>query len=426
MNQNRKNLDKIRITVPGRCCDQHQARPIGPAGAGSNADRPRDSFHQLDAFQEHQVSVTTSHYLADLEATRAIIADIHRQEGEANTAKRSTLQKKAKRKDFTRQVNKHLTRLQHSPLFKYYQRGADCCKVMRQEGDKLRTWYCQCKHCLVCCSIRTARLIQDYLPYLERFEDPQMITLTYPDSHVTDHNLKDETKQVISKWRTIYKWVHKKWRKEGIVVQGFRGLESTGDWDKKRKRHKYHPHLHIIVDGLAIAKDIQRKWLELSPGATEINQRIVPADIKGMKEILKYFTKFVDKKYRTVTTRKGKTKRICYKKEVNIHRLDVMLQSFFSLRLFNAFGIEKINIEDSDIFDNLDAQRYEDIEMQVTKWFWDDNAADWIDITSGELLAQNIRTDQEQALIDSIRPCSNRKLVLMQARERKKAFITDA
>lgn len=431
--QNRSNLDKIRISVAGRCSGRHRARPPGSAGVERNAERPGDTFHQLNAFTEYEVGVTTTQYQDERAAARNTIAQIWQQESEANKAKRHTLQKKAKRKDFTKAVNNHLVKLEHSPLWKYYKRGGTCCRVMRQEGDQLRTWYCQCKHCLVCCSIRTARLIQEYLPYLENFEDPQMVTLTYPDSHVTDHNLKDETKKVIATWRAVYKSVHKKWKREGIAMQGFRGLESTGDWDKKRKRHKYHPHLHVIVDGLAIAQDIKRKWMELMPGATDINQRIVAADMRGMKEILKYFTKFVDKKYRTVTTRKGKTKRVCYKREVNIHRLDVMLQSFFSLRLFNAFGLPKIDIDNSDIFDNLEAQKFEDIELQVTKWFWNEDAADWVDINSGECLSENVRTESEQQLIDSIRPCGNRKLILMNipegrksALERKLNFVTDA
>lgn len=374
----RKNLDKGRIIVPAA-----RTANAGPP--------PGDNFHDLAP-------------------------------GELAVPGKESLLKKAKRKDMTRAINRFLVKLTRSPLHLYYRRCGRCGQVLRQEGDKLITHYCQCRHCLNCCAIRTAKMINAYLPQLRNLDDPYMITLTLPDSHVTDHNLRDTADAMIQSWRKIYKSVRRKWyEKEGIEVKGFRGLEVTGDWNKKLKQHKYHPHFHIIVDGYAIARDIQQKWLQLNPGATEINQRIVPADERSMKEILKYFTKFFDKKYRTVTTRKGKVKRVCYKKEINIHRLDVMLNSLDGLRLFNAFGIKKI-LEDKDeqIFDNLESQHYEELEAQVTQWFWQDVQSDWVDITTGECLSGNTRSEAEQEMCDSIRPCGDRKPRLNKRRKRRK------
>lgn len=373
-----QNLDKSRIIVPGA------ARPM-PGTA------PGDNFHEVTPEETERIG-------------------------------KENLIRKAKRKDMTRAINRYLVKLSKSPLHKYYARCGKCGQVLRQEGDKLITQYCQCRHCLNCCAIRTAKMINAYLPQLRNLDDPYMITLTIPDGHVGDLNLRETADDMISKWRKIYKSVRKKWmEKEGIEVKGFRSMEVTGSWHKKEKRHKYHPHFHIIIDGYAIAKDIQQKWLELNPGATEINQRIVEANEGSMKEILKYFTKFFDKKHRTVTTRKGKVKRVCYKKEINVHRLDIMLNSLDGLRLFNAFGIKKIlEDKDSEIFDNLESQRYEELEVQVTKWFWQDITSDWVDITSGECLTGNSRSPGEQDMHDSIRPCSDRPTRINKRRKRRK------
>lgn len=371
----RSNLDTLRIIVPGT--------------REALADQvPGDNFHAL-APEEMQ-------------------------------ANRETLVRKAKRKDLTRAVNRHLVRLTHSALHMYYQRCGRCGRVMKQEGNKITTWYCQTRHCLNCCAIRTAKLINAYLPTLHSFDDPVMLTLTIRDGHVTDNNLRETCETMIANWRKVYLSVRKKWKeKEAIDVEGFRGFECTGSWDKKRKRHKYHPHFHVIVNGHGIAKDMQRKWLELNPDATEINQRIVPADVGSMKEILKYFTKYVDKKFRTVTTRHGKRKKVCYAREINVHRLDVMLQSLDGLRLFNAFGIKKIADDEKEMFEDLEAQEYKDLECEVTKWFWQDGANDWVDITTGELLSGNMRTPHEQSLIDAIRPCGDRKFKIERDKKRK-------
>lgn len=384
-----KNLDTLRIIVPGPgAAPGGEARPGAETGPGHN-------FHEVTP--------------------------------EEIQANRETLIRKAKRKDMTRQVNRFLVKLEHSNLVKYYERAGRCGRIMKQEGDKITTWYCQCRHCLNCCAIRTAKLINAYMGKLRNLDEPYMLTLTIPDAHVGDANLKATAEKMIANWRTVYSHVRKKWFvKEAIEVQGFRGFECTGSWLKKEKRHKYHPHFHIIVDGLAIAQDMRTKWLQLNPGATEINQRIVPANEGSMKEILKYFTKFFDKKYRTVTTRDGKKKKVCYKKEINIHRLDVMMQSFDGLRLFNAFGIKKlIDDEEEEIFDNLEAQTYDDVEVAVTKWFWHDVASDWVDITSGETLAGNTRSIYEQDMMDAIRPCGNRKLRIGKRKRRKVDRLTE-
>jgi hypothetical protein len=88
------------------------------------------------------------------------------------------LQKRANKKQFTQRITAELLKLK-SPLHKQYQRAFYCCNGLKQEGKTITPTndYCNSRTCMVCNSIRTAKLINGYGEYLQA-EKQYFCTLT--------------------------------------------------------------------------------------------------------------------------------------------------------------------------------------------------------------------------------------------------------
>lgn len=121
-----------------------------------------------------------------------------------------------------------------------------CAGELRQEGDKLESRYCGNRWCLVCNRLRTARAINRYLPVVEGWDDPWMVTLTAPNVHAAQ--LRDELVRYLGDFTAIKRAIA---RTHGGKLVALRKLECTYNPTRDAAGlEPFHPHFHVVVDGI--------------------------------------------------------------------------------------------------------------------------------------------------------------------------------
>jgi hypothetical protein len=272
------------------------------------------------------------------------------------------LLKKAKNRYFTQELCRHLASL-NSPLTKAYKTTLfECCTTIVQEGQKLTSKYCGYRWCNVCNRIRTAKLLNGYLKPLNEMKQPSFVTLTIPNVN------KADLRHTIVGMINVSKNIIRALKRLKIACNGIRKIECTYNVDTDT----YHPHLHLIVDGINVGNEIINEWLKRYPFAERSAQlcKLVTNDEKGLKELFKYTTKIVSK---------AKTDY-----QIFIPALDSIFKSIKGMRTFQTFGnIKKLN----DEVDELLAEQYDNIEFyDFVVWKWERN--DWVNMVDGKLLTK--------------------------------------
>ena len=126
--------------------------------------------------------------------------------------------------------------------------------IVSHEG-KLYGKYCKNRHCPLCCSIRKATLINQYLPAVQGWESPHFVTLT-----VRACTAKQLRKRLHDMNRG-FGIITTKYRKQAgkTKLQGIRALECCFN----PVRRTYNPHFHILVPNRATAEILIQEWLNL-------------------------------------------------------------------------------------------------------------------------------------------------------------------
>ena len=206
---------------------------------------------------------------------------------------KKTLLKRARRKYLTNGVVLGLVNAcdntdTGNSLKKSYWNSFHCTKslVLHDDGS-LTGNYCKNRWCMVCNSIRTAKLMNDYKPILDSWEEKYMVTLTIRNCVGLD--LRNVIEGMMSTFIRIKKRLQKRHeRATGEKMVGIRKLECTYN----PVTDTYHPHFHLILNNETIARDILNAWLDSYPTqSVEEAQDIRPADDKSCMELFKYFTK---------------------------------------------------------------------------------------------------------------------------------------
>lgn len=167
-----------------------------------------------------------------------------------------------------------------------------CASAIVMEGDKLTTKYCDSRLCLVCCSIRQARMIRRYQPTIDSWEDGQFVTLTLPSVSA------DELRDRVGYMNTLFSKIRRKFYDKslagkGVKMSGIKKIEITYN-DKK---DTYHCHFHIIVKTSIMANNILDEWMRRTAtlGTYIGAQDIRPITQGSGMELFKYATKIVAK-----------------------------------------------------------------------------------------------------------------------------------
>jgi hypothetical protein len=283
-------------------------------------------------------------------------------------------QKRSRAKMLTDSMNFQLIDLE-SKLLKSYWQTYWCTRAVLQEGDKLKSRYCNQRWCLVCNRIRTAKLINGYIPSIDKLEDAQFVTLTRQTVDAVD--LAD----TIQEMQANFVKVKDRLRKQGIKLVGIRKIEIKYN----ELSGKYHPHYHLIVDGLQNAQSLVCEWVSCySEDVCNIKaQDVRKADKKAPIELFKYFTKMLTDSGRFYP-----------------EQMDVIFQVMKGKRTFQPFGGIKKQSEDIE----LDEQTNIDwLPPQTEIWVFEDanEFSDWYN-AQGEPLSQVKMSEQTMQLRNNI------------------------
>lgn len=236
-----------------------------------------------------------------------------------------------------------------SPLSKSYTNTLYCNQNLQKnsEGHIVGT-YCKNRWCLVCGRIRTANLIEGYLPEFQKFVEPYFVTLTLPT--VDGSMLADRIEEMEKEWRLIMK--------RAIVMRadfkGVRKMECT-----IRPDNHYHYHYHILLNGYDNAKWLVSQWLTRFPQASPSAQHLTTANENSYKELFKYFTKII-------TTTPNNIRLV-----TDFVRLDFLFRTLKSKHTFRPFGGVKKVSEEMD--KELESMLSDDIFGSVWRWV----VSDW-------------------------------------------------
>ena len=286
-----------------------------------------------------------------------------------NVNDKKTLQKRARRKYMSTALSLRLVDAEKqnpdSILKKSYWNSFHCCAQMEvKESGKVTSSYCKNRWCLVCNSIRTAQLILKYNPILDGWDNKVMVTLTRgPRCKGAELKLVIEEMQLVfNQIRKTFNQRYKRGTSEKFV--GLRKLECTYD----PTTNTFHPHYHLILESPNIAKDFLEMWLEKHPKANRRAQDIRPADQNSTIEVFKYFTKVISK------TKDGE-------RAIYADAMDVIFNAIRGKRTFQNFGFKvgKVDFSEEEISEVIDTL------YEVANW--DQDVADWVVKSSGELLS---------------------------------------
>ena len=343
------------------------------------------------------------------------------------------LQKRAKNKWF----GYHLASLLYynnpkSVIRDSYQNTLYCCDELYQREGVITSKWCKNRWCPSCQRNKMAEMIEAYAPRLRQEKNLYFVTLTRPN--VRAEQLSDELKTYQNLWRKIVNTkVFRKAMENGLI--GIRKLECTyhatqyilkkhEEWrvNKEGKKYKYqrfevtdhpdpffdtyHPHLHLLVNSLEMARYIRDKWLQLNPTSRKsaqdirkvVNERKVEVrDEKGclvldeagkvqysvietseMLEIFKYFTKLIAK------DSKGK-------RYVDPIHMNVIFEAMRGKRVYFRIG-RKDNWGNEEVDETTGPDEAlleaEDKEWHIYRWNDAGEFFGYYDVDSGETLIE--------------------------------------
>ena len=281
------------------------------------------------------------------------------------TLKDETLIKRAKRKQYTQKITAELLKL-NSKLHKQYQRAYYCCNGIQQEGKTIKTTneYCNSRACLVCNSIRTAKLIKAYGNDLNA-EKQYFCTLTIVS--VKKAELKETIEKMTRQFGLILKALREK---KGLKPDGIRRLEITYN----KEANTYHPHFHYLVNCKEASEQIKSQWLKRYPTAKPYCQDVREADAETLNELFKYSTKYAVKQ----AEQKDRL-------EINPMSLDAILCAMQGKRTVQPFGkYVKKKVSEEITAEDVEAQEYNITPRAYAKFEW--KGHDWFEIYTNEAL----------------------------------------
>lgn len=252
----------------------------------------------------------------------------------------TAIEKKQKAKFVTQEYLRHLIDID-SPMHNSYVNSQNCATTIFVNDGKATTQYCKQRWCQVCNRIKTAKLINGYMPQFRTFTEPYFVTLTNKNCP------PNELAEMLQVYQTVWRTIYKRMKKNKFDLKGLKKIECTynSEFDT------YHPHFHFVIESEMVSNCLIENWLlEMKAGdlfqygAEPIAQHMTPANEKSMLELFKYFTKLMAKP-------NSKGERLIY-----VSALDNIFNCMKNRRVFESFGIKKVK-ED---FEKLTAQEMED------------------------------------------------------------------
>ena len=204
-----------------------------------------------------------------------------------------------------------------------------CCYVLNEGVDeKLRSWgYCDRRHCIVCNRIKTAQLIEAYLPLIKAMPAPHFVTLTVKNVEAVD--LASTLKEMQKEFAKIID-SGKKRRGGRVPLDGLKKIEVTYNNDPSSKSFDtFHPHFHVIVASSMDAEQLYLDWISNAAFTVDWKgQDFREADENSVMELFKYVSKL---HFKTDRNDPESDKRA-------VEAVDVIMNAINGVQLFKPFG----------------------------------------------------------------------------------------
>ncbi|QNP54532.1 hypothetical protein [Hymenobacter qilianensis] len=190
-----------------------------------------------------------------------------------------------------------LTRAEKRDLTEH--RIAQLSQLPGARGTLYRTWQCDqglpyrkryptscgLRWCFQCACNRMGTLVRKYLPLMETWENPQLLTLTVPScvrAELPDrvkHMLLTFTK-ISELWNKHYHRNRRYYQRYGhfhpawptVPLVGLREVEISYTLELLEER--YHPHIHFILRDATTAQALLARWLQVMPGVNAWGQNL--------------------------------------------------------------------------------------------------------------------------------------------------------
>jgi hypothetical protein len=269
-----------------------------------------------------------------------------------------------------------------SQLHKAYWNTFYCSSTMQERSDgKTVAKFCKNRWCLVCCRIRSAKLIKQYAPLLKSWTEKHLVTLTVPNCSRAD--LEATVQQMKAGFDTIRRsWTmqHRRGQRPAPLI-ALRKLEATHNPDSDT----YHPHFHLVVPDLATANELRVSWLSQFPSAKWNGQDVRPADAGASHELFKYFTKLI-------TTQSKE-------RFIRLGPLNAIFEAIAGGRTFQVFGI-KVPKVDEQLVDEAAEALADELNI-VAVWDWVQEVGNWVNKETGELRTKYKPSPEFRAFVET-------------------------
>jgi hypothetical protein len=300
--------------------------------------------------------------------------------------KQANFQSRARKKAISNPLNMKLLEVKDSPLRPRYLAAMSCSNYLFQDGLKITSRYCRQRSCLICNSILTMKLIKGYKASIDAMAEPVFLTLTF--GRIQAVELKYTINGMKKQLSDIFRRLRVRKRRNGeaaVLINAICKFECVYDHFKK---NQFHPHFHLIVDGLKNAKDIKREWLKDLRNCSPRGQHVKLISNRGdaAQELFKYVSKLITDK------------------PFNAFGFDAILQATMNKPIYICYGnIKRVDENISDI-----ESRFIDFkESQTQVWKIAKHAFDWI-CPEGELFSGYKPTDEDLYVIKNSRYSKNK------------------
>lgn len=263
-----------------------------------------------------------------------------------------------------------------SPNVAHYRAVERCCTTYKQEeGKYLKAEHrCGSKLCPLCSNIRTAKLMELYLPHIDESRNWGFLTLTANNSSLLGCT-PDELRKELTRRDRLLDNIRRRGLYEGRNMDCIVSREVTPESYKVRKQNgsiyyaPHHPHFHIFGNYETL-EWLREEWIKDidCTGENQVLKPVLSNKIRStMKEVLKYSMKPII----VFDNKENKEKR-----SVNLKGVDDLLTAMKGKRrlscwgIFYAIGKESKKVETSAIEDlELKREAYFDLPVPQTVSF---------------------------------------------------------
>ncbi len=154
-------------------------------------------------------------------------------------------------------------------------------------ASKIPFHRCNIRFCPVCANRRAARFVKKYLVYVAAFialnlsYKPCLLTLT--QKKIKGESKKEARARILKSFKLVIR------RK--FFAEYFAGGIWAGEVTENESGNHFHLHLFVFRRKFIDAKLLKSEWSKVSPGAKNLNIKLIDSLENGLREVIKYISK---------------------------------------------------------------------------------------------------------------------------------------